>query len=568
MTTRSRAIVRRAWVFAGVCSTGLLAVAPTAVAQNHPAPPGVPEPLSTDPDGAHYAAWRDNNDRAADPEPSEFDFISYYLARGSVTNQLADPAGLRGVSLGPIAVGENLGSGTRVGEASTNYYIEQRWIPVLQYKPHFVDGLAAVRAQFEIDFTWGLAANAIQNNQGGGFNADQVNIQTKNVNVALYPTKDPKQMSILVGTQPVFDTIYDPTITSLFEIVQTGYKLSFLGTDATGLSLFFNDDVYGIGKFSFIPIGAAQPDKALTGDARFEQIYMLTADYAYPIRPGTVLGLSYWHLRDDTKGAAFAFEGLLRSGPSSGGLSSFTGTQPFQIESPNGHVHYVGANFHHNISFKNGPFAASGFTMANVGAFTTQEEEETQLNERVDILGVAANAEVQYNYGRTIDDRITLEGMFTSGDSDPTDDQFSSAFTTNYYGLPGAVWFNHKTLLLFPFTTTVSNYTGAVTDISNQGFGLISGIAKGSYDIIPSKLNVRGGVAYGQSVGRPPERNGLRPGRILGAEVNAEVLYHFKYLMTLGLHGGYMFRGDFYDGNAQITENPWAAFLSYTWYAF
>jgi hypothetical protein len=34
------------------------------------------------------------------------------------------------------------------------------------------------------------------------------------------------------------------------------------------------------------------------------------------------------------------------------------------------------------------------------------------------------------------------------------------------------VWFNHKTLILFPFTQTVSNYTGAVTDISNQGYGL------------------------------------------------------------------------------------------------
>lgn len=537
-----------------------------AYAQTRPSPPGVPEPLSADADGAHYAAWREENERDADPEPSEFDFISYYLARGTLTNQLADPAGLRGVSLGPLGIGEAVGSGTRVGEKSTNYYIEQRWIPVLQYKPHFVDGIAALRAQFEVDFTWGLAANAVQNNQGGGFNADQVNIQTKNINVGLYPTKSPKKLSILIGTQPVYDSIYDPTITSLFDIVQTGYKLSFLGTDATGLSVFFND-FYGIGKFSFIPIGAAQPDKALSGDARFSHVYMLTADYAYPVMPGTVVGLSYWHLRDQTKGAAFAFEGLVRSGPSSNALSGFTGTQPFQIESPNGYVHYVGANFHHNLSFNNGPFAATGFTMANIGTYTSQDE-EPQLNEKVDILGVAADLELQYNYGRTIDDRVTLEGMFTSGDSDPTDDKFSSAFTTNYYGLPGAVWFNHKTLLLFPFTTTVSNYTGAVTDISNQGFGLISAIAKGSYDIIPSKLNVRGGFAYGQSVARPPERNNLRPGRIIGAEVNAEVLYHFKYLMTVGLHGGYMFRGNFYDGNTQITENPWAAFASYTWYAF
>ncbi|MCA9619228.1 MAG: hypothetical protein KC731_09400 [Myxococcales bacterium] len=545
---------------------GTTTLAATASAQTRPAPPGVPEPLSAEADGAHYAPWKEAHDREADPEPPEFQFISYFFTRGTVTNQLADPSGLRGVSLGPIAVGEGAGSSTRVGKESTNYYIEQRWIPVLAYKPHFVDGYAALRAQFEIDFTWGLAANTIQNNQGGGFNADQVNIQTKNINVALYPTQKPRALSILVGTQPVYDTIYDPTITSLFDVVQTGYKLSFMGTDATGLSAYFND-FYGIGKVSFIPMGAAQPDKALTGDARFSHVYLFTADYAYPVMPGTVVGATYWHLEDRTKGSGYAFEGLVPSGPSSGALSAYTGTAPFAIDKPSGHVEYVGAHFHHNINFHTGPFAASGFTMANFGKFESQAE-ETQRNREVKVRGVAANAELQYNYGKTVDDRVTLEGMFSSGDSDPTDDTYSSPFTMNYYGIPGAVWFNHKTLLIFPFTSTVSNYTGAVTDISNRGYGLVSGIATGSYDIIPSKLNVKLGGAYAQSMAKPLERNGLQPGRIIGAEVNAEVKYHFRYLMTVGLHGGYMFRGSFYDGNPQITKNPWAGFATFTWYGF
>ena len=33
-------------------------------------------------------------------------------------------------------------------------------------------GAHAIRAQFEVDFTWGLAANQVQQNQGGGLNAE------------------------------------------------------------------------------------------------------------------------------------------------------------------------------------------------------------------------------------------------------------------------------------------------------------------------------------------------------------------------------------------------------------
>jgi hypothetical protein len=536
------------------------------------APPGLHQPGDPPEQVAPAEAekvrpeWQEAHDRKDEREPSEFSFISYFFARATLTNQLADPAGLRGVSLGTIGAGESIGSATRVGDKSTNWYIEQRWIPVIGYSPHFVNGLATVRAQFEIDYSWGLAANTVQNNQGGGFNADQVNIQTKNINVGLYPTKNPKQLSILIGTHSVYDTIYDPTITSLFDIVQTGYKLSFMGTDATGISAFANTR-YGLGKLSFIPVGSAQPNKALQGDARFERIYLMTADYAYPFQPGTVAGLSLWHLRDDTQGQAFAYEGLVPSGPSSGALSAFTGTAPFSIEEANGHVTWLGAHFHHNLQFRTGDFAASGFTMANFGRFDSQKE-DTLLNQSVSIRGFASNLELLYNWGNTIDDKITLEGMFTSGDDDVNDDTYKSAFTMNYYGLPGAVWFNHKTLVLFPFTSTVNNYTGAVTDISNRGFGLLSGIATISRDLVPSKLNVKLGAAYGQSIQPPTAIAGVRGGRVIGAEVNAEVKYHFRYLMTAGLHAGYLFRGNFYDGNSQVTSNPWATFGTFTWYAF
>ena len=157
--------------------------------------------------GAYFPQWQDEKNRDEDAEPREFVLINYFFSRVSVTNQVGDPSGLKGVSLGPI--GLISGSAVRVTNL-TAYYAEQRWIPVIEYSPWFVDGLASFRAQFEVDYIWGRAANAAQQNEGGGFNADQVNIQTKNVNVAFYPFRDPTKLTVLIGTQPVYDTWHDP----------------------------------------------------------------------------------------------------------------------------------------------------------------------------------------------------------------------------------------------------------------------------------------------------------------------------------------------------------------------
>ncbi|HYO67110.1 MAG TPA: hypothetical protein VEU33_13635 [Archangium sp.] len=511
-----------------------------------------------------YAEWHEAKNREEDPEPRELILINYFFTRVTATNQLADPSGLKGVALGPI--GLPAGSAVRVDNRSA-FFVEQRWIPVLEYSPHFMDGLASFRAQMEVDYLWGRSANALQPNEGGGFNADQVNIQTKNVNVAFYPTKVPSELAIVMGTQPVYDSYFDPTRTPLNDIIRTGYKLTFLGSDATGLSAFSNYKGHAA-RLSLLPLGSAQADKALLDDPRLKYAVLGMADYAYPVAPGTQAGLSAWFLRDDTKGDAYAFEGLVKSGPSSSGLPFFVGTSRFNIERPTGWVGWLGANFHHNIDFRTGPFGASGFVMYNLGRYESSNP-DTTANRAVDISGLSANLELLYNFGRTASDLVTLEGMFTTGDSNLDDGRYTSAFTLNQYGLPGAVWFNHKTLVLFPFTSTANNYTGAVTDISNQGFGLQSVIATGAYDLLPNKLNLKLGVAHAQSSVTPPETTpGVARGRVIGTELNAELRYTLRYLMTVGLHGGYMFRGSFYNGNPRVTANPWAAFTTFTWYAF
>jgi len=227
-------------------------------------------------------------------------------------------------------------------------------------------------------------------------------------------------------------------------------------------------------------------------------------------------------------------------------------------------------NAHHNIDFRAGRFAASGFLMYNQGLYESKKA-DTLLNDEVSLKGFGADVELLWNYGRTTNDLVTFEAIVSNGDDDPGDDQYTGPFTLNYYGLPGAVFFNHRMLILFPFTSTVGNYTGAVNDLSNQGSGLLAAVATVSRDLIPNKLNVKLGAGHGQAWAEPvPYAGSTTPrGKTIGTEVNVELKYTFRYLMTFGLHAGYMLAGDWYDGEtSRVKDDPWAAFTTFTWYAF
>ncbi len=505
--------------------------------------------------------WRNTTDRSNDGPLSDFRLINYFFTRFSATNMLGDPVGLRGVSLGPI--GLSVGSGVQVTPTSFNSIIEQRWIPVIEYAPWFTNDLAAFRAQFEVDFTWGLGANAVQQNSGGGFNADMINLQTKNVNISLYPTRKPKQLTFVIGTQSFYDTIYDPARTSVLDLVKTGYKLTYLGTDGTGISVF-SEPITGLRmRGALLFIGASQPDKATLDDPHLAFSFLTMLDVSYEPTPGTLIGASAWALRDDTKGRAYAFEGLILSGPSSSGLNPFTGTAKLPIEAANGTVGFLGVNFQHNLAFNTSRFAASGFAMLNIGKYTSTNDVNNPKT--LDIMGGTANLELLYQYGRNPNEVITLEGLASTGDSNLGDNMYTGAYTMNFYGLPGAVWFNHKTLLLFPFTSTINNYTGAVSDVSNQGLGVSTAIASAAYDIIPNKLNFKLGTAMAWANTQPA---GIGRSKYMGWEINAEIKYTIRFLMTVGLHGAYMVRGGYYNGSDRVSVNPYALFTTFTWYAF
>lgn len=73
-------------------------------------------------------------------------------------------------------------------------------------------------------------------------------------------------------------------------------------------------------------------------------------------------------------------------------------------------------------------------------------------------------------------DKVSLEGIFTTGDADGANDgKVNSVITGNVYGSPVGIYSSHRALLLFPDPQVVNRYYSAVHDISNMGYGVTAG---------------------------------------------------------------------------------------------
>ncbi len=240
---------------------------------------------------------------------------------------------------------------------------------------------------------------------------------------------------------------------------------------------------------------------------------------------------------------------------------------PGATQSYKADIAWVGTHSSYNRDFAAGRWWIDGFVIANIG--TADTIGTISRGKALDIFGVAANAFIGYKYGTTVTDRITLEGIYTTGDgNNASDGKLTSVITGNVYGTPLGIYGNHHALLLFPDTKVVNRYYSAVHDISNMGYG-VTGIFLNAYkDLIQNRLNLKIGAATAISNVAPPGG-----GTMIGSEINFELLYTYKVLFSLGLHGGYMFAGDFYDSPLATNyqgkpQNPWVLFSTMSWYMF
>jgi hypothetical protein len=481
------------------------------------------------------------------PEPSEFDFIGYFLTRSEWSNIYATNEFLKGQ-----VVGRLFGGNTTQTTAGKSRFTEQRFMPMITYTPRLFDGWAKIRTSLEFDWTWGDANYGAGGNFGGAFGADYVNMQTQNLFLEVNPSK---QWYLNLGLQRLYDNIRVPWYTLTDNLVQQGFRLAFWGSDATGLSAHWfqrSDARWKAGAWQLYENNVEQDDDV--------QLFELQYERDLGIR--TTAGLAFWYARDHANGeggVSILGQGLNSSLSNYNGVFNFDlGDQDYQAD-----VFWTGLQFHTDPLLQQGRFGYSGFLMHTYG----QVDTDTRA---IDISGWAANLRTAWRYGRAPRDQITLEGIYTTGDSDNiADGEYSGVLTGNNWTSPGSVFIGHGLYMLLPHGTVVNRWNAAVVDIQNLGYGLSAGILTAKRELIPNKLRLQAGAGAGWASDVP---DGV--GNFIGWEANLGLVWTPKVYFDVELHLAHLALGDFYDwdevngGGAERPLDPWTIFANVKWIMF
>ena len=498
--------------------------------------------------------FQDNDKRVPDPKAPEFKFIGYWFSRGTVSNIAPTNELLRGQIIGRL-----FGLNTTNTSDNTAVYFEQRFVPMFIYTPQILDGVATFRSLFKIDMTWGDNAYGVGGNAGGAINAGQVNLQTLLANVDIKP-KD-SGWNAVIGLQRIFDNVRDPNQIAVSTAQTSAYKLSYWGTQGVGITLFANLNATTQGRFGFYQLyeNVIQLNDDVT-------LWML--DLESRIQPLLEAGADFWFLYDRGKnggGISVLGQGLNSQ------LAEYNGAVRINLPTSKyeANIFWVGTHAAYNRDFLEGRWWADAYVMANLGVIDTVSNNSGAVNKYADILGVAGNVMLSYKYGMTANDKIILEGLFTTGDNNGANDgKLTSVLTGNEWGSPTGIYSSHKALLLFPDPQVVNRYYSAVHDISNQGLGVSAAFLSVTRDFIPNRFSGKLGFATAFSNVTP---KGGTP--YMGSEVNLEFKYNIKTFLTLGLSAGYLKLGDFYNApsvtyDKQRPQDPWVIFTSLSWLMF
>ena len=141
------------------------------------------------------------------PDPGGLRFFALFQARGTANDLASTNPFLDGQVVGRLG-GTN---GIVVDPTTTALYTEQRASGFLTWAPPVLSGKASLTAAFEVDFAYGDQAYGNGGNVGGGFGADQVNLQTRRLHADFYPSTAHHSVHVSVGLQFVADGVADPT---------------------------------------------------------------------------------------------------------------------------------------------------------------------------------------------------------------------------------------------------------------------------------------------------------------------------------------------------------------------
>ncbi|MCZ2101614.1 MAG: hypothetical protein LC107_08770 [Chitinophagales bacterium] len=484
----------------------------------------------------------------------DFQAFVYFYQQNVAMNIAPENDFLKGQIVGRLFGGNT----TKTSNDFTAMYAEQRIIPFFVYSPKLFDGKATLRTSFEIDWTWGDVSYGTGGNQGSAISADQVNIQTQNVEIELVPHKN---WTINLGLQRMFDTPHDLYRTTVDKFTNTAYRLAYFGTDGVGVSVRRQTD-YNKTKLGYYKL--YENNVELNDD-----VTLMEFSHQINVAPTWNIGGSVYWVKDNSSGKGGV--SILGQGYASP-LANYNGTFRFPIGADpyQSDVVWLGTYFSKNEDMMMGRWFMSGFLNYNLGSIRQKSAGADNYTKTVSIGGLGANLRGGYRYGQTTGDAITADLLYTSGDNNGINDKkYSGVMTANTWGSPGGIFIGHGGYLLFPHGNVVNRFVAAVTDISNMGYGIAGGTLNLARDLIPNKLHSKIGGATGFASVAP-----VGGGNFMGWEVNGKLGYDFGAFLTVEAHAAYMGLGDFYDStltNGGVQErpvNPWLGFVCIKWLIF
>lgn len=486
------------------------------------------EPAADAPSGAE--PWASSIAPPVEPRPDPpkpLRFVALFDTKAVVSDIGSSNALVNGQIVGTLG-----GANASVVQAEAGGAVEQRLGAFFTYTPRLFSGRAALSAAFEVDYAWGDVSYSIGGNTGGGVGADQVNLQTRRMN-GRFTLVD--GLDAVVGLQFVGDGAADPDAARLDDLVRSGGRLLFFGTEAAGVSLYGRSERLEarLGGYTLYELGLAAPDDVTLwmGDARWAP--------AYAVR----LGAHAWYLRDRAGGAG----GILGTGITSA-LSEWQGGPRLDLREGDmttapevsAALGWFGVDAGYNHALDRGDVGATALAMLNVGRLYVVDLEDR------DVLGGLVDVEARWRWTQGAGSVVRAELLYTTGDAEGG--AYTGVVTGNSYGIAAAQNASAGTLLLFPDLNSVNRQVALVYDASNAGRGLVGATATVGYDPVPDVLTVAVGGGHARTAGGAP----------LGSELNGRVTWRVMPLLNLGLAGGALLGTEF-------ERVPYVAYTSLNW---
>jgi len=480
-------------------------------------------------EGAPPESRREEVRPSAEDAGSGFRFLGVTALRTAVSNISTTNPYLNGQIVGELGGTNTTTTTTEPGHAS-----EQRVGAFFTYTPPLWDGRLQLDAAFEVDFAFGDQAYGSGGNTGGGFGADQVNLQTRRMGVRARVAKD---TWLVAGLQFVGDSVADATRSKPDDLFRSGGRLMFFGSEAAGLSAYGaigEPFRYKLGAYTLAELGLANPD----------DITLYMADALWSPAYAQRLGVHAWFLQDTAGGAG----GTLGTGLTSalyemqGGARldlrpSGEGTAPVT----NADLVWVAVDHGWNPNLDRGRLGATVLGVANLGRLYVEALPDH------DVLGFLGDLEVRARIAEGEGSVARVELLAASAD-DPATATYEGVVTGNAYGAVGAMHGTHGCMLLFPDVTAINRQVARVYDVSGGGEGVAAATASVAYDVIPNRLNVGVGAGHAQDAGFTP----------LGTELNARISGKPWVLTDVGVRGAVLLGTD-------LPEAPWIVLASFDW---